>query len=498
MSILQRLNQHLQDLNPDRLIAQWGEVAWSEAEYAEALETISLIGQRLVGTILADQEIIQPLVAFYVCAQVDRYLNQWARRYRSSLQPSDDSDRRAVATVKGDTQLPFLKPSAYVDRIDLNYASQKTLESLPGVGPQLALRIIEDRPFQSSRDVQRIHGIGPAKAKLLNYLTTVNLAPDVSSLSQAMDRFSGAPSFTNLVSLLRTREGSSMSLTLLAELRDALIHLAPPHSGTSLCAHHTRMSDITRWNEQRKGLSSHLATSASTAINTGALLYDGGYLPFVEKLVAEARESVYILMFFMRYVGSGHYPTDKLVDALAQAKHRGVDVRVILDVDDVDGVAQSRFINEAAYEQFRELGIPVLYDTKGRKTHSKFLVVDNRHLVLGSHNWTAGSFYAYDDTSIYLDSAETVAIYRDSFLGLWHQFDDRHVQPKIQRVKCVEPTEAGGETVYRDCESGVLMDRAQFCEAIQRGSYPDYYVRRYRGKLVPATKPNQLRFDNLR
>jgi beta-lactamase superfamily II metal-dependent hydrolase len=45
-------------------------------------------------------------------------------------------------------------------RIDINSASQRELESLPGIGPTLARRIIEGRPYRTVDDLLRIKGIG--------------------------------------------------------------------------------------------------------------------------------------------------------------------------------------------------------------------------------------------------------------------------------------------------------------------------------------------------
>jgi competence protein ComEC len=44
--------------------------------------------------------------------------------------------------------------------IDINSASQKELESLPGVGPVIARRIIEGRPYRTVDDLMRVKGIG--------------------------------------------------------------------------------------------------------------------------------------------------------------------------------------------------------------------------------------------------------------------------------------------------------------------------------------------------
>jgi competence ComEA-like helix-hairpin-helix protein len=44
--------------------------------------------------------------------------------------------------------------------IDINSATEKQLSSLPGIGPQMAKRIIEARPFKSIQELKRVKGIG--------------------------------------------------------------------------------------------------------------------------------------------------------------------------------------------------------------------------------------------------------------------------------------------------------------------------------------------------
>lgn len=67
------------------------------------------------------------------------------------------------------------------ERINLNTATQSELESLPGIGPVTAERIIayreENGPFDSIEDIEDVPGIGPAKFDRVKDLITVGRYP---------------------------------------------------------------------------------------------------------------------------------------------------------------------------------------------------------------------------------------------------------------------------------------------------------------------------------
>ncbi len=59
-------------------------------------------------------------------------------------------------------------------RLAINSATIADLETLPGVGPSLAARIAEHRPFDALEDLLDVPGIGPAKYRRLSSVTRID------------------------------------------------------------------------------------------------------------------------------------------------------------------------------------------------------------------------------------------------------------------------------------------------------------------------------------
>jgi competence protein ComEA len=64
-------------------------------------------------------------------------------------------------------------PPAAAAPVDLNMADQKTLESLPGIGPALAKKIMEGRPYQNVDDLSRVKGMNKSKIDAIKDKVTV-------------------------------------------------------------------------------------------------------------------------------------------------------------------------------------------------------------------------------------------------------------------------------------------------------------------------------------
>lgn len=58
--------------------------------------------------------------------------------------------------------------------ININNATMAELDSLPGIGPVYAQRIIEARPFRSIQAITRVEGIGPKTYQKIQSLITTD------------------------------------------------------------------------------------------------------------------------------------------------------------------------------------------------------------------------------------------------------------------------------------------------------------------------------------
>jgi DNA uptake protein ComE-like DNA-binding protein len=57
--------------------------------------------------------------------------------------------------------------------VNINTATATELQSLPNVGPAIAIRIIAGRPYKSSLDLARISGISRSQARELSKFAVV-------------------------------------------------------------------------------------------------------------------------------------------------------------------------------------------------------------------------------------------------------------------------------------------------------------------------------------
>lgn len=126
-----------------------------------------------------------------------------------------------------------------------------------------------------------------------------------------------------------------------------------------------------------------------------------GIIPLIE----EARKTLDIGMFYLTH--------RDVVAALKAARDRGVQVRLIYDA-----VAAAH--PSSPHKDLRAAGILVRVENWGGKMHMKTAIADDRHVVIGSMNWTdAGNASNDENTLIIRHNPRLGGELRDYFDQLW-------------------------------------------------------------------------------
>ena len=101
--------------------------------------------------------------------------------------------------------------------------------------------------------------------------------------------------------------------------------------------------------------------------------------------------------------------SSKTVEALIQARRRGVDVRVIAD-------RTTPCERKSGLGPLVEAGVPIWIDSSVRIAHSKSMVIDNQVTLTGSMNWSGGA--AHNSENLNLVASKIISA---AYAGHWNQ-----------------------------------------------------------------------------
>ena len=236
--------------------------------------------------------------------------------------------------------------NALSGRVNINTAGKEELERLPYIGESRARAIIE----------QREAGDG------------------FRSVEQLLDNAEIGPSTYEAIQPYLILSGET---TLGTGTGDEVV--ARPLSWRSKVHFNTRAGDV-------------------------RLLADSDYFAMLTEYVRFADKRIDMAFFIIRATNSPKNRAGLLIKELGYAARRGVEVHVLLERS-----AREKSVTEANKKSaflLQQLGINVAFDDSGRTMHAKVVVIDKRHVFIGSHNLTHSALATNSETSLLIDSPD--------------------------------------------------------------------------------------------
>lgn len=141
------------------------------------------------------------------------------------------------------------------------------------------------------------------------------------------------------------------------------------------------------------------------------------FLEEVLPLLDGAKESIRVLMYGISYrEGEARSSVNRLVDALAAARRRGLPVRVLLDKSNYNkGINE---VNERAKAHLESNGVEVRWDDEGVTSHAKLIIADGA-AVVGSYNWGREAMDRRNECAVIIRDPDAREFFSRYFDTLW-------------------------------------------------------------------------------
>jgi cardiolipin synthase len=282
--------------------------------------------------------------------------------------------------------------------VHLDWCKWEDLDRLPRFGKKLAQRTVLERrmngPFKNRNDLAtRIPGIGENTLDELEGSLIFRSNPKISRVSLEPEE---------LIRTLVLSTGTSPEEGLVSILEYTVTLLA---------------NDRGQHWYTRQQYDKELPNTSHNCSWVG-ILRGSDYYYWLPSAFADAKNRIDIAMFHMA-IPSEKHPTRILIEELIKAQKRGVKVSVLLDRDREEDPYKSEVININALNLLLSNNIAVKFDTEKQLLHSKLIIIDKHLAIIGSHNWSAGSYFRYDDISLVLESKSLVEELRSRFESIW-------------------------------------------------------------------------------
>jgi len=145
------------------------------------------------------------------------------------------------------------------------------------------------------------------------------------------------------------------------------------------------------------------------------------YPKLVIPLLQGATQKIDIIMYEWKWYSHEQAGgMEKLNLAILERARSKINVRVLLNIESM-GHAITK-INSRTASFLQQRGVIVKFGQVGVATHAKMVIVDDRFCIVGSHNYSKGSFTRNQECSVLIEGGEAIRPFIDYFKLLWDRF----------------------------------------------------------------------------
>ena len=168
-------------------------------------------------------------------------------------------------------------------------------------------------------------------------------------------------------------------------------------------------------------VSSHNWECTPCAYNSGDIvpLVNENYYPVLMHEIENAESSIDIVLYEFKWYDNNNSVV-QLRDLLAKRAEDGIKIRMILDQSKWYGkITDLSKENNKTGNYLAERGISVKMDSEKITTHDKLIIIDDKTVILGSHNWGSSALTKNNEASVLIRGKDIAEYYGNYFEYLW-------------------------------------------------------------------------------
>ncbi len=165
------------------------------------------------------------------------------------------------------------------------------------------------------------------------------------------------------------------------------------------------------------------------------------------KLIQSSKKTIYIPTFLITHSG--------ISNELIKAHNRGVDVKIIMDANNV-------YTRNSKHQLLRKNGIQLKVENYAGKLHSKTMIIDEKYIVLGSMNFSNSGENKNDENTLIIENPQLAHNYQRFFKYLWEMIPDKYLKynPKPESKDSIGSCSDGVDNNF----NGKIDKQEEFCK----------------------------------